>query len=64
MENNYKRLRRSDTNRSICGVCGGVGEYLGIDPTVVRLIWVIASFASIGMGALIYLIAALVMPQE
>lgn len=64
MENNVKRLVRSNTNKSICGVCGGLGEYIGIDPTVVRLIWVIASFASIGMGALVYLIAALVMPQE
>ncbi len=64
MEKNYKRLVRSNTNKSICGVCGGVGEYLGIDPTLVRLIWVIASFASVGMGALIYFIAALVMPQE
>ncbi len=64
MNNNYKRLLRSSTNRSICGVCGGIGEYLGIDPSVVRLVWIIASFCSIGMGALIYFIAALVIPQE
>lgn len=64
MENNYKRLVRSSTNRSLCGVCGGIGEYLGIDPSVVRLIWVIASICSIGMGALVYFIAALVIPQE
>ncbi len=64
MENNYKRLMRSSSNRSICGVCGGIGEYIGIDPSVVRLIWVIASFCSIGMGALVYFIAALIIPQE
>ena len=64
MDREYKRLVRSQVNRSVCGVCGGLGEYFGIDPTVVRLIWVIASFASIGLGILVYLIAALIMPQE
>lgn len=64
MENNYKRLVRSSTNKSICGVCGGIGEYIGIDPSVVRLVWVIASICSVGMGALIYLIAAVIIPQE
>ena len=34
-----KKLYRSSTNRVICGVCGGLGEYFGVDPTVVRLIW-------------------------
>lgn len=34
-----KKLYRSATNRTICGVCGGIGEYLNIDPTLVRLIW-------------------------
>ena len=37
-----KRLTKSN-NRMICGVCGGIGEYLGIDPTVVRLLWVLLS---------------------
>ena len=39
MEN--KRLYRSSTNYMICGVCGGIGEYFNIDPTMVRLAWVI-----------------------
>lgn len=51
-------------NKMICGVCGGIGEYLNIDPTVVRLIWAIASVCSIGMGLLVYIIAAVVMPEE
>lgn len=42
MEN--KRLYRSSTNYMICGVCGGIGEYFNIDPTLVRLAWVIFSF--------------------
>ena len=34
-----RKLYRSNTNRMICGVCGGIGEYLNVDPTLVRLIW-------------------------
>lgn len=64
MDNNYKRLYRSETNKSICGVCGGIGEYVGMDPALVRLIWVIASFCSIGMGVLVYFIAAMIIPQQ
>lgn len=47
----------------ICGVCGGIGEYLNIDPTVIRLIWVILSIASFGTGLIAYIIAALIMPE-
>lgn len=57
-----KKLTKSG-NRMICGVCGGIGEYLGIDPTVIRLIWVIFSIASLGTGILAYIIAALIMPE-
>ena len=62
--NNFKRLTRSRTNRSISGVCGGIGEYLGIDPVVIRLAWVILSFATVGTGLLVYLIASLIIPEE
>lgn len=64
MGNDYKKLLRSKTNRMICGVCGGVGEYLNIDPTLVRIIWVLCSLAGVGMGAVLYLIAAIVVPEE
>lgn len=64
MENNYKKLTRSKFNRMLCGVCGGLGSYLGMDPTVVRLIWLILSIASFGTGLLVYLIAAIVIPSE
>lgn len=57
-----KRLLRSN-NRMVCGVCAGIGEYLNIDPTVVRLLWVIFSIASFGTGLLAYIIAALIMPE-
>ena len=55
-----KKLYKSN-NRMICGVCAGIAEYLGIDPTVVRLIW--AALGLTGTGILLYIIAALVMPE-
>ena len=56
-----KKLYKSN-NRMICGVCAGIAEYLGIDPTVVRLIWVALGLT--GTGILLYIIAALVMPEN
>ena len=56
-----KKLYKSN-NRMICGVCAGLAEYLGIDPTVVRLIW--AALGLTGTGILLYSIAALVMPEN
>lgn len=56
-----KKLYKSN-NRMICGVCAGLAEYLGIDPTVVRLIW--AAIGLTGTGILLYIIAALVMPEN
>lgn len=64
MGNDYRRLVRSRNNRTICGVCGGIGEYLNVDPTVIRIIWVVFAFASVGTGALAYLIAALLIPED
>lgn len=57
------RLRKSKTDRMITGVCGGIAEYLGWDPTVVRIIFVIATFLGWGSPVLLYLILALVMPE-
>ena len=42
MNNNYRQLTRSTSNRMIAGVCAGLGEYLGIDPTIVRLLAILA----------------------
>lgn len=64
MNNDIRKLMRSRENKMICGVCGGIGEYLNIDPTLVRLIWAICSVASLGMGLLVYFIAAVVMPEN
>ncbi len=57
-----KELRRSYNNRTLCGVCGGIGEYLNIDPTVVRLLWVLFSLAG-GAGILAYIIAVFIIPE-
>jgi phage shock protein C len=64
MDTNYKKLTRSASNRMIAGVCAGLGEYLGIDPTVVRLLVILAFFTGFGGIALVYLIMALVVPEQ
>ena len=48
----------------LCGVCGGIGEYLKLDPTVIRLLWILFVFFSLGMAVLIYFIAAVIIPDE
>jgi len=58
-----KRLYRSGNERVLGGVCGGVAEYLNIDPTIVRLLWILFVFA-FGAGILFYLIAWLIMPRN
>ena len=58
-----KRLYRSKTNRVIGGVCGGMGEYFGIDPTIIRLIWVILALMG-GTGIIAYIIAWIIIPEE
>lgn len=58
-----RRLFKSNTNRVFCGVCGGIGDYFGIDATVVRLIWALFCFAG-GGGVLAYVIAAIIIPSE
>ena len=56
-----KRLTKS-YDRKICGVCGGLAEYLNIDPTLVRLVWLLLVLCA-GTGVLAYIIAAIIMPE-
>ncbi len=58
-----KRLERPSNDRKIAGVCSGLGDYFGIDATIIRLIFVLF-FVFAGGGVLIYLILWVVMPQE
>ena len=58
-----KKLYRSVTDKKIAGVCAGVAEYFGWDPTIVRLIWALAVvFGSVGFWA--YIVFALVVPEK
>jgi phage shock protein C len=59
-----KELKRSRTNAVIAGVCGGIGEYLEIDPNVIRLIWVVVTVFTVGVGVIAYLLAWLIVPEE
>ncbi len=64
MNTTYKQLQRTSANRMIAGVCGGLGEYANIDPTLVRLIAVLLLFLT-GPGiVLAYLIMALIIPER
>ena len=57
-----KKLYKSLVNRMLCGVCGGIEEYFDIDPTLVRLVWVIITLMG-GAGILAYIIAAIIIPD-
>lgn len=57
-----KKLCRSRKSRMLCGVCGGIGEYLNIDPTLVRLLAVLLGCS--GTGILVYIIAAIIIPDS
>lgn len=57
-----KRLKKS-RDKKLCGVCGGVAEYLDMDPTIVRIIWLVLVLCA-GTGVLAYIIAAILMPNS
>jgi phage shock protein C len=56
------RLERSATNRVIGGVCGGIAEYLAVDPTLVRVVFVVTAFITAGLGVLFYIVLLILMP--
>ena len=58
-----KKLYKSNTDKKIAGVCGGIAEYFNIDSTLVRLGWVVFSLLG-GSGLLAYIIAAIIMPDR
>ena len=60
---NGKKLYKSERDKKIAGVCGGIAEYLNIDSTLIRLAWALVCLAG-GSGIVIYIIAALIMPNE
>jgi phage shock protein C len=58
-----KRLFRSRKDRILGGVCGGFGNYLNVDPVLVRVVWAILFFAA-GVGFLAYILAWIIIPEE
>ncbi len=59
-----KKLYRSNSDKMIAGVCGGLGQYFGVDPTLIRLIFALLVVFGVGSGILLYIILAIVMPLE
>ncbi|HHU71378.1 MAG TPA: PspC domain-containing protein [Clostridiales bacterium] len=57
-----KKLYRSSTNKMISGVCGGVADYINVDPTIVRLVWALLGITTVGI--VLYIIAAIIMPVQ
>lgn len=64
MTEEYRRLYRSRDARMIAGVCEGLGRYFSVDPTLIRLIFVVTAIAGVGAGALLYLLLWIVVPNE
>ena len=60
---NGKKLYRNTENKMLAGVCSGIADYFDIDPTLVRLGWVLFSLLG-GSGLLAYIIAAIIMPER
>lgn len=60
----YKTLTRSKSNRMIAGVCAGLAEYFNLDPTIMRLLFVLGFFTFNGAMLLVYLIMAIVTPES
>ena len=59
---NQKKLYRSDTDKMLCGVCGGIAEYFDVDTTLIRLLWAI--LICTGPGLVAYIIAAVIIPRR
>ena len=57
-----RKLYRSYSNRMVCGVCGGIGEFFHIDPTIVRLVWAVLGLT--GAGIIAYILASIIIPTE
>lgn len=60
----YKKLYRSRDERMIAGVCGGLGEYFEVDPTLIRLLFVLGIFATFSSTFWLYLIMMIIVPEE
>ncbi len=62
-ESGYRRLYRSEEDRVVAGICGGLGEYFNIDPVLIRLLWIVSMMLG-GGGLIIYLLGWLLIPRR
>ena len=60
---NDKKLYKSRNNKMLCGVCAGIAEFFNIDPSIIRVLWILFSLAA-GSGILAYILIAIVLPEE
>ena len=59
-----KKLYLSNTNKKIGGVCGGLGEYFDVDPTLVRVIFILIALLSVGLGVIAYILIWMIIPRK
>jgi phage shock protein C len=64
MSDDYKRLYRSRSDRMFSGLCAGLGQYIGMDPTVVRALFALSSIFLFPMPIVVYLVMMFVVPEE
>ena len=62
--NSHTLYRTENNHKMLCGVCGGIAEHFEIDPTLVRLGWVVASLGTVSIGFWAYLLCALLLPRK
>ena len=59
-----KRLFRSRSDRLLGGICGGLGAHFDTDPNLIRIIWIVLTLLSIGIGVIAYIAAWIIIPEE
>lgn len=59
-----QKLTRSQYDRKLLGVCGGLAAFFGIDATWIRLVWAFGTLCSVGLGLVPYFVAAIIIPEE
>lgn len=59
-----KRLFKSTRDVMVSGVCGGLAEYLNLDPSLIRILWVVVSLCSFGVGLIAYIACAIILPKD
>jgi phage shock protein C len=59
-----KRLYRSGKDRILGGICGGIGEHIDVDPSIIRLVWILVTLLLFGTGIIVYAVAWIIVPES